>query len=188
MTKTPEVTIPWTERRGPAIFLILLALIGSFAISLYQNDQIQKTERSNLAKGYLIDVEYVNKTINNYIMTFNDPNNPDKGQPQNFIIPLYPDWGLYYSNRQDISKFPPQLSNDTYYFYNKILLAEFARKEFNNYENLHPLNPDYPLEPQKQNKLKTKQEIFQAYWEIIIDLHNYTIPNLENDLSKVINP
>lgn len=190
-------TTPWAEKKWPAIILILLAVIGTGVVQTIisqheidqtqkQINQTQKQELINLAKGYLIDIENVNKTITAYRYEFNNPDNPDHNKPQEFINPLYPSWGLYHSTKQEISKFPPKLSNHMYYFYNQILIAENARMEFNNYKSLHPLDPNFPLEPQKQNDQKVKDKLFISYWNIIVDLQDYTIPALETDLNELI--
>ena len=186
-----ENSTSWADRKYPAIFLIILAiLLSSMAQILIQQhlkSQIEKSEQINLAKGYLFDVESVNITISSYIEQFNDTSSPDYQKAQKYITPLYPSWGLYHSNRQDISRFPTNLSNNMYYFYNRILIAENARLEFNNYETLHPISPNAPLNQQTQNINDTKMKLFKAYFEIITDLYNYTIPNLKKDLNDMLN-
>jgi hypothetical protein len=144
-------------------------------------------EEINLAKGYLMDIDYVNLTINAYLETFNTPGSPWYHVPPSYYSkPLYPDWGLYYSNRQDISKFNPDLATSMYDFYYKILTVESDRMQYNDYENLHPLNPNYPLEPQRESISLAKSAMNQEIWAVIIDVHTYTIPNLKTELNKII--
>jgi hypothetical protein len=192
MPEDTKETIPWSERKGPSIFLIILAVIGSVigsgVVQSVLTYQTQKSEQINLAKGYLMDIDYINRTINGYLEIYNTPGSPWYHIPPAYYArPFYPDWGLYYSNRQDISKFDPDLSKSMYDFYYKILTAEDDRKQYNDYETLHPLNPNYPLDPQRENISLAKSVFNQEIWAVIDDVHTYTIPNLKTELNRIIN-
>ena len=186
--------IPWAERKGPAVLLIIIAVAGSgvaqVLITQHFNSQNQQTEQINLAKGYLMDIEFVNATINGYFVLLPDPTKPwdsNNNPPQIFDSPLYQNWGLYYSNRQDISKFPPKLSNELYYFYNSILEADSIRLEYNNLNAVYPIYNNSPLEPQIQKRTRLGNSLYSEYWRIITELHTTTIPNIKKDLNDTIN-
>jgi hypothetical protein len=84
-------------------------------------------ERKSLANGYLSDLDQVNQSMWGFLCQVYNKDDPDYGKLTYWTLPLYPEWGLYYSNRQEISKFDPSLSKDMYDFYYLVLSAEYLR-------------------------------------------------------------
>lgn len=137
---------------------ILAAYLGAYlGISGAENqryDQNQK-ELKTIANGYLSDIAYVDYSLSTFENSYF--NKPDE-RGLKWEDPIYPDWGLYYSNRQDIGKFGKNISQKMYNFYNIVLTAEFQRKQFNNYDNEFPIN--FSDSWQKENRMKNLNRIY----------------------------
>jgi hypothetical protein len=171
-----------------AIPIIVSIVVSYFSFSFQYNNTIVN-DRKNLANGYISDLENVNRTLGGIISDLDNPNNPDYHKYLTKITNyLYPPWGLYYSNRQDIQKFDSKTSSDLYDFYNKLLLAEQGRILYNDYESLHPYIPDrngtIPL-LQIQNTAEVKTNMANGIYSTIHDCHDNKLPKLITEL-KVI--
>lgn len=97
--------------------LIVIPIIVSVISFNYQYSNSKSSELKSLSNGYISDLDFVNRSLSATLSTYNDPNSPDYNKPTKIVTEIYPNWGLYYSNRQDIQKFDPELSSEIYEFY-----------------------------------------------------------------------
>jgi hypothetical protein len=164
---------------------IIVSVIVSVLIFNYQYSQTTLYERKNLANGYISDLENVNRTLDQVIADLENPNNPDYHKnPVRISESLYPSWGLYYSNRQDIQKFDSKLSSELYDFYNELLIAEDGRIFMNNFYTLNPINPDTSLELQENYK-QVRLSAFNLVYNKIHDCYDNKLPQLIIELKTV---
>ncbi|MHB8164211.1 MAG: hypothetical protein ACYDDV_07645 [Methanoregula sp.] len=170
-----------------AIISGLISVIFSIVLFNYQFSTTTLTERKNLANGYLSDIENVNGSLGGFITEYSIPTITKVKPMSKWGNSFYPEWGLYYSNRQDISKFDPELSKDLYEFYYILLNAEFCRQEFNNYDQTHPKDPDQPIEQYKQNSGENKEKLFNNMNNLVVECYTIRIPNLITKLKSVAN-
>jgi len=168
------------------IVVIIIPIIVSYFTFNYQYSHTGAGERKNLANGILNDLEYVNQTLSFQLSQIDDPNSPDYHKnPVVIPVNLYPTWGLYYVNKQDIAKFNPQLSAELYDFYYTILKAEDARITFNNYETLYPVNPAGNLDIQNGNRDNAKQSLWILEYSSMHECYDKKIPKLKTELQKI---
>jgi hypothetical protein len=143
-TPPPEKSDPVTQkelgRYKVEIALILVAAVMSAVISVavfsYQSYEIQKSEQRSIAIGYLLEIENVGPPLVRFI-AFNASMNATDFRPAVPMDNFYPAYGLYYSNRADISKFDPQTSASLYRFYYHLLRADDQRKMFSDFDTVY---------------------------------------------------
>ncbi|MCK9581367.1 MAG: hypothetical protein M0Q92_13090 [Methanoregula sp.] len=153
---------------------VIAALIGAIVgamISGWMTDNTnmkilqiqQKNELKALANEFLNDLNFIEmseKEFENYksnpTSPYNDPKSPRYHSTLSWQDPIYPSWGMYYSNRQDLSKFDSNLSKKLIAFYGLVLTAESQREQYNNYDTLYPRdkNDSYLEENRKSNLLR----------------------------------
>jgi hypothetical protein len=96
---------------------------------------------------------------------------------------------MYYSNRQDISKFDANLSKNLISFYGLVLTAESEREQYNNYDS-ELLRNKYLLvnyEPSiEENHLQNQLRIFNNMADNI-NKSRPMIFQLKKDLQNVVN-
>jgi len=155
---------------GGVIGAILGAVIGG-VFTFYSTDlnnmkliQIQnKNEIKALANEYLNDLDFIENAQKDFEHFIQDPNsdfnNPQSPRYHSTIAwqdPIYPTWGMYHSNRQEIGKFDPNLAKKMITFYGLVLNAEAQRLQYNDYDKLYPrdLNDQYLEENRKSNLLR----------------------------------
>jgi hypothetical protein len=171
-----------------SIAIIVIPLFISYASFDNQFSKTTSAERKNLAIGLLSDIEYVNQTLAFQLSQIDDPNSPDYHKnPVMVTMNLYPTWGLYYSNRQDIVKFNQPLSSDLYNFYFQILTAEEQRIIFNNYDTIFPINPSGNLTIQYENRNKVRSSMWTGQYNRMRDCYYVQIPKLKAELQKIQN-
>jgi len=178
---------------GALIGAVLGGLINGFVADYYNKDTLQMQQKNDLkilANEFLNDiafVDYSESTFEDY--RFNpssDFNNPNSSFYKQFIKwedPIYPQWGMYYSNRQDLNKFNVNLSRKLVDFYSKVLTAESQRDEFNNYDTLFPIDQNnLMLRDNRNNNLK-------RIWNNMagnINSSRSSILSLRSDLQHII--
>jgi hypothetical protein len=180
--------IPIKDLGTGLILLVIVPIIVSAIVSAwsfnYQFTNTMKNEQKNLANGYISDLEYVNRSISALNKTFNDPANPDYHKRTKIVTPLYPSWGLYYSNRQDIQKFDPELSSDMYEFYSWILQAEDNRVQYNSFDSQYPLESEIVTPELLQNRQEQKEKLFDSMIDNIKRCDDY-LPALLTGIKNV---
>lgn len=159
------------------IVMIIGVCLGSWlsdqsANNLWHNQQ--RIEQKNSANAYISDLTYVNQTLSYY----DGPVYP----PSRIFNVLYPSWGLYYSDRQDIQKFDPQLSSDMYDFYYELLTAENERVWLNQIANTYPSDYFMTLPPEKRNQTLMEDVFYDVIYKVH-DCHK-KIPGLIANLTK----
>ena len=151
----------------------------------------QKSELKTLANEFMNDLNFIEKAesdfenfISNPKSEFNDPNSPRYHSTLSWQDPIYPSWGMYYSNRQDISKFDANLTKKLISFYGMVLTAESQREQYNNYDTLFPREKnDSYLE---KNRIQNLKRIFNNMAGNINQSRSM-IPQLRIDLQNVAN-
>lgn len=103
------------------IIAIIIPLFLS-AIGTYEADFHQK---QNLARAYQIEISNLQPFLNTTLKDYHDDKNLKQMHRKGDAI--YPEWGLYHSSKDQISKFDAKLSEDIYDFYYRILRAEENR-------------------------------------------------------------
>jgi len=188
MTHPPEKSEPVTQkelgRYKVEIALILIAAIISAVISVavfsYQSYLTQKSEQRSLATGYLLEIENVGPPLVKFI-AFNASMSATDFRP---VVPMdnfYPAYGLYYSNRADISKFDPQTSASLYRFYYHLLRADDQRKMFSDFDTVYAVKNGNPGDPAANGTLKK-----EIYLHMVDDLNQSVteIPQLKLQLQN----
>lgn len=168
-----------------SILLIGVPLLVSYLFFNYQYSQTTLSEQKNLANGYISDLENVNRTLEPLIRKLDDPQDPDYHKPQFITVSLYPSWGLYYSNRQDIQKFDKTVSVELYDFYYELLTAEDARIFFNNYDTLYPIDTSRISEAKQQNSMEVQLKAYAYVYDVVHICYNKRIPQLITHLKAV---
>ena len=167
------------------IILLILTVVISVGTSIlifnYQVSTTTNLERKNLAIGYLADIEMVNQSLISVINGVNDPNDPDYGRPRYLIRSIYPDYGLYHSNKEGLNKFDPELSYELYGFYNEVLDIEEARNLMNSYDQQFPMNSSSPVSI--QNHLQNRDKMYQNIIKKSNDAYA-KIPQLKSKLEQ----
>jgi hypothetical protein len=168
--------------------IIVSLIIGYLLFNFQYNDSLNK-ERKNIANGYISDLEDVNLTLTGAIQHLDDPNDPDYHKSMTKMTNyLYPPWGLYYSNRQDIQKFDSNTSNNLYYFYHELLFTEQTRVLYNNFDAndiFPPTNNTTILLAHIQNSIKIKEKMANDMYNNIHDCHDNQLPKLIDELKKI---
>lgn len=155
---------------GGTIGAIIGALFGGIIqgwITDYNNMKIlhiqQNNEVKTLAVEFLNDLNFIETAESNFEdfiynpqSDYNNLNSPRYHATIAWQDPIYPTWGMYYSNRQDISKFYPELSKELILFYGLVLTAESEREQYNNYDKLFPRDEkdNFLEENRKQNLIR----------------------------------
>lgn len=173
MTPLPEKNDPVTQkelgRYKVEIALILIAAILSAVISVavfsYQSYLTDKNEKRNIATGYLLEIENVGPPLVRFI-AFNASMNPTDFRPAVPMDNFYPAYGLYYSNRADISKFDPLTSASLYRFYYHLLRADDQRKLYADFDTLYDVKSGDPGDPVANGTLKR-----EIYLNMVDDLN-----------------
>ena len=188
MTPLPEKNDPVTQkelgRYKVEIALILIAAIMSAVISVavfnYQSYLTDKNEQRNLATGYLLEIENVGPPLVKFI-AFNASMNATEFRPAVPMDNFYPAYGLYYSNRADISKFDPQTSASLYRFYYHLLRADDQRKMFSDFDTVYAVKNGNPGDPAANGTLKK-----EIYLHMVDDLNQSVteIPQLKLQLQN----
>lgn len=139
------------------IALLIVGAIISAIISVtlfsYQVSQTQKSEQRSLATGYLLEIENIEPSLTR-LVAFNASANTTDFHPVAPLDSFYPSYGLYYSNRVDISKFDPETSASLYRFYYHLLRAEDQRLLLLNFDIDHPANATNPADAVFREALK----------------------------------
>jgi len=181
---------------------IIASFIGAFigaAITGWYNDfsnkeimqKQQKNEIKTLANEYLNDITFIDNAESNfedYIFnpnsSFNDKNTRYYHSTIWWQDPIYPQWGMYYSNRQDIAKFESNVSRELIIFYGMVLTAESQREQYNNYDKLYERNvSDLGLE---QNREQNLVRIFSSMAQNI-NKSRSQIQQIRTDLQNITN-
>jgi hypothetical protein len=186
-----EMKKVFTGRRLETIIIIGLVLPVSVAsVNTYITDF---HEKQNLAQAYKTEILWLHANLNN---TINGPNTEfiDLGNNEYEIgiqcpaTGLYPDWGLFHKNSQEISKFDKELSDELYVYYFSILWAEENR--------LLVCNQGHELiDMGRKNETNTKtyqflgREIpdYEKQMKNSAGLSYNLTPDLTNKLDKTIN-
>lgn len=183
--------LPFHKKYQKEIVLLLISItlsaIISFALFYTQFSLTKESEKKVIANGYLSDIESVNTSLFNFKNDYSTPTLSGELPMSKWIPPLYPEWGLYYSNRQEISKLDPELSKELYDFYNLLLMAELSKDEFNNFDSRHPKGEFQSTEEYLQNTHEIKMKIFTTMINLVNECYDYRIPYLRARLTKVIN-
>lgn len=186
-----------------AIIGVLGVLLGAYITGLMNeksNVEIlrnqQQNERKTLANEYLNDLNYIERAesnFENYLFdpnsSFNDPKSPTYHRTISWQDPIYPSWGMYHSNRQDISKFDANLSKNLISFYGLVLTAESERQQYNNYDS-ELLKNKYLIDKYEssleENHLQNQLRIFNNMADNI-NKSRPMISQLRIDLQNVAN-
>jgi hypothetical protein len=138
------------------ISVIVSAIISAILAYIIFNIQFITTtnlEKKNIANGFLSDVkmsEYHLLRVENSFNDFNNPESPNHNQLIYFAYSIYPPYGLFNSNKQDIYKLDPILSNKLFDFYYNMTLLEEERNTILFIDSIK----------EADNGVETKQEIF----------------------------
>lgn len=191
MTHPPGKSEPVTKKDlgqyKVEIALILIAAIMSAVISVavfsYQSYQTDKNEKRNIATGYMLEIENLEPDLSEFL-AFNASRNTTPYIPIIKLDNFYPSYGLYYSNRADISKLDPQVSAELYRFYYHMLHADDQRKLFNSYDTDYP--PGNLPVPDTLDREKFKM---RYYFTMMSDINaSYQqIPEIKEQLKKYVN-
>jgi len=192
-----EKKIGYTYKQIAIAFVVLIitqCIIGFIAYEAavgagisntdYQINKILQNEKKQVAKMFLADIEYEEKNFEGILDATFDVNNPDYMTCVNIIQPIYPEWGFWHSNRQDISKFDINLQNKLISFYQVVLTAEDARNVYNNFDINYPVDPNDSKVV--QNRLITKHSVCNSIFNSIVAAKNKT-PELKKELSIIAN-
>jgi len=110
--------------------IIIIAIIAPIIVAAAHTYLSEFNEMQNNARAFKIELEnlkvYLNGTLQYPAYTF-DNNTRTLGVNQK-IDTIYPEYGLYYTSKDKISKFDSELSEDLYIFYFRLLKAEEQRK------------------------------------------------------------
>jgi hypothetical protein len=188
MTHPPEKSDPVTRKElgqyKVEIALILIAAIMSAVISVavfsYQSYQTQKSEQRSIAIGYLMEIENIGPPLVRFI-AFNASMNETDFRPAVPMDNFYPAYGLYYSNRADISKFDSETSASLYRFYYHLLRADDQRKMFADFDTVYAVGSGNPGDPAANGTLKR-----EIYLHMVDDLNQSVteIPRLKLQLQN----
>jgi hypothetical protein len=117
------------EKTKDQIFILIIGILigGSLYLAnslILWNTSVNK-DKSEIAEGLYLDVS----SIENYLATADREflANPDDKYIFVQATPLYPDNGLYFAYLRDIPKMDRKIAQDTFTFYNHLLLAERDR-------------------------------------------------------------
>lgn len=107
-------------------------LIGSLALGYYTDKNFQtqiKNEQKNIAIGLLFEISQIEPDNTRIANSYIDYVNNRAPQPSPYyLLPIYPDTGLYYLYGKDIFKFDSELSELLYKYYYNELQIERERK------------------------------------------------------------
>ena len=183
----------WKSRKGKAIIFIISSIIipafmGYLAFQ-YQYHQTSQQEQKFLAREYLNDINFVEFAVSNFEDYIYNPASLFNNQSSNYYHraiwwqdPIYPPWGMYYSNREDLAKFDNNLSKNLILFYGMTLTAESQREEYNNYDKLFPRDQSDPfLEGNRDQNLRR----IWTNMALNINSSRSLIPQLKQDLQKI---
>jgi hypothetical protein len=165
----------------------LLSALVSFGLFNYQFSTSTLSERKTIANGYLSDLYLVQIRLDSFRDDYIAPLKNGSIKNSGWGTPIYPEWGLYYSNRQDISKFDPELSKDMVTFYNLILESEYYRNEVNNWETLHPIRSNQSFANYSRiesNDTKSMLNIMDKNTDYCL---NNLLPRIRQNLTKIAN-
>jgi hypothetical protein len=181
-----EEFVVGVNRKTIFVFLItaiIVPAIVSSSVSWFMIQTQLQNEQRNIANGYLSDLDFVERSLtvqwNEYMAS------PDADNPIQWVNPVYPPWGLYYSNRQDISKLDPDLAKQTYQVYYLLLITEDARNTNNNFDKLY--YTDFNNNASVQNRIISRSSAFNSMMTGI-NTSIHVIPYLKANLAKVANP
>jgi hypothetical protein len=165
-----------------ALLLIgaILSAIISVSIFSYQVSQTQKAEQKSLATGYLLEIDNIGPPLAKFIAA-NASMDAAHFVPIHSMDNFYPPYGLYYSNRADISKFDTQTSSSLYRFYYHLLRADDQRKLFNDFDTTGSVNASNPGDAVSREEIHTG-----IYLNMMADLNQSVseIPELKAQLKK----
>jgi len=110
------------------IVLVIGILIGAgmaLSNSLFLWNTTVSKDRGDIAEGLYLDVS----SIGGDLVTTDREFLANPGDKYIFVeaTPLYPDNGLYFSYQRDIPKLDRKIAEDTFTFYNHLLVAEKDR-------------------------------------------------------------
>ena len=174
-----------------ALFIsgIILPVCVSYLTFQYTSAQNTKNEQKHLANEFYYDIDYVElqeslfeNSLNDPTMDYSNPDSPFFNETFVWITPLYPDWGMYYSNRQDINKFSPALSSSLSIFYQDVLTAETERQIYMYYDKMVERDPnDTALE---ENRATMLHDLFDDMREQVNSTRQ-RIPELKQQLADI---
>lgn len=167
---------------------ILLPVCVSYLTFQYTSTQNTKNEQKHLATEFYYDIDYVElqeslfeDTLNDPGIDYNNPGSPFFNETFNWVSPLYPDWGMYYSNRQDINKFRPDVACNLSMFYQDVLTAETERQTYMYYDKMVERDPsDAALEENRDSVLHALFEDMRGN----INSSRQRIPELKTETGR----
>jgi len=170
------------------ISIVISAIIGYIVFQIQWSDTAQK-ENKNLANGFLIEIEHNEHYLKKLSDDFQNPQST-RYNPTKIVDPLYPDYGLFYAQGSDISKFDPKLSKKLYNYYYNILRAESDRKLFNEYyyetdPNKIEENPKLLDDVNYKEAMTLKQPVYEEMKKLVINC-SYDITDIKDGLNNYI--
>ena len=107
------------------MFGVLIGASGYLANSLFLWNTSVNKDKNDIAEGLYLDVS----SIEDYLVTADKEFLANTDDQYIFVqaTPLYPDNGLYFAYQRDKSKLDRKTAQDTFTFYNHLLLAERDR-------------------------------------------------------------
>jgi len=119
MIEAANATCDFIQSNNNGLFTLIGVVIGSvgaYLIAESGRKKAAKSIRKNLAQGYLIEIEQLERLMDCVL------NDKPGALPK--TIPIYPNSGLFLSTRKETLQFPLQLYAKISEFYNIILRAE----------------------------------------------------------------